>query len=290
MAQRVNITRFGISGRVYTFQYVESASPHFGGLNTQVTRLPGISGGYDEFGFGRTPGATGDIPVTFTLLAPHRSELTALQDAVMAMQDWGIQPLYMQPEDTTLAERFTWARVNNIEMSESAKEGTEYLQQVTVHFQVSDPFWYGIGNCAGLLIGVDFLLGTSYFAGTPAVAATGNLTTATLTPSGNQWTHLLMSITPNAAKSVTNPVIRRIRNGDIADQVSYVGTLNAGDNLTIDPRAQKVTLNGADARSNFDALNPDWMRLLPEANAINVIFANSSDDAAVELRYLDRYK
>lgn len=290
MAQRVNVTRFGISGRVYTFQNVEASSPHFGGLNTQVTRLPGISGGYDEYGAGRTPGQTGDIPVTFYLLAPHRTELAALQDAVLAMADWGTQPLYMQPEDLSLSERFTWARVNNIDLSESAKDGTEYLCQVNMHFQVADPFWYTPGNCAGILIGVDFLLGTSYFGGTPALATSGNLTTTTLTPTGNQWTHLLMSITPGATKSVTNPMIRRIRNGDIADQVSYTGTLVAGDNLTIDPRSGKVTLNGADARANFDALNPDWMRLLPEANAMNIIYANSTDDAAVELRYLDRWK
>lgn len=290
MAQRVNITRFGISSRVYTFQYVESATPHFGGVNSQITKLPGQSGGYNEYGFGAPPDPTGDIPVTFTLLAPHRTELTALQDAVNAMKYWGTQPLYMQPEDTTLPERWTWALVNNIEMSESAKDGTEYLQQVTVHFQVADPYWYGVGNCAGLIIGVDFLLGTSYFAGTPALSATGNLTTTTLTPIGNTWTHCLMTITPPATKSVTNPVIRRIRNGNVADQVSYTGTLNAGDNLTIDPRSQKVTRNGVDARSSFTALNPDWMRLLPEANAMQVIFANSTDNANVELRYLDRYK
>lgn len=290
MAQRVNITRFGISGRVYTFQYVESSSPHFGGVNSAITRLPGTSGGYNEYGFGAPPDPTGDVSVTFNLLAPHRTELTALQDAVNAMKGWGTLPLYMQPEDLSLAERWTWALVNNIEMSESAKDGTEYLQSVTVHFQVADPNWYGVGNCAGLLIGVDFLLGTSYFGGTPALAASGNLTTTTLTPIGSTWTHCLISITPGVGKSVTNPVIRRIRNGDIADQVSYTGTLAAGDNLTIDPRAHSVTLNGADARANFDALNPDWMRLLPEANAIQVIFALSTDDAAVELRYLDRYK
>lgn len=290
MAQRINITRFGISSRVYTFQNVEASVPHFGGLTTQVTRLPGISGGYNEFGAGRLPGTTGDIPVTFYLLAPHRTELTALQDAVMAMEDWGTQPLYMQPEDPSLTERFTWAYVSGIEMGESAKEGTEYLQAVTMHFQVADPYWYTAGNCAGLLIGVDFLLGTSYFGGTPALAASGNLTTTTLTPTGNQWTHCLMSISPGGGQSVTNPMIRRIRNGDIADQVSYTGTLVAGDNLTIDPRSGKVTLNGADARASFDALNPDWMRLLPEANTINVIFANTSDAASVELRYLDRWK
>jgi len=290
MAQRVNITRFGISGRVYNFQYVESASPHFGGLNTQVTRLPGISGGYDEYGSGRTPGTTGDVAVTFNLLAPHRTELTALQDAVMAMQDWGTLPLYMQPEDLSQSERFTWARVNNIDMSESSKDGTEYLQPVTVHFQVADPFWYGPGNAAGALIGVDFKIGVSYFASPSPVAASGNLTTTTLTPTGNMWTHCLISLTQGVGQSVTNPVIRRIRNGDIADQVSYTGTLVAGDNLTIDPRSRSVTLNGADARASFDSLNPDWMRLLPEANAIQIIFANAGDASSVELLYLDRWK
>lgn len=290
MAQRVNITRFGVSSRVYNFLYVEAASPHFGGVNAQVTRLPGVSGGIDEYGTGLAPDSTGDIALTFYLLAPRRTELTALQDAVNAMKGWGIQPLYMQPEDVSLSERWCWARVNDIQMSESAKDGTEYLCQVNMHFQVTDPFWYTPGNCAGLLIGVDFTLGSSYFAGTPATAATGNLTSVTLTPTGSTWTHCLISITPNSGKSVTNPVIRRIRNGDIADQVMYTGTIGALENLTIDPRAQKVTYNGVDARANFGAVNPDWMRLLPEANAIQIIFANSTDDASVELRYLDRWK
>lgn len=289
------LKRFVAAGNTYDLSasdvVLETYNDNFAELVTRTQRLPFAHGGFDQLGSGRSLSEIGTIRQQIHLVSETREGMQAKRDALKKMADWGAGVLYWQPTDTNQAERWTRARLNNITMSDQVHQHSDLHQPVTLTWQASDPFWYTKGN--GIVWGqgaaVKWGDGTSKWGGGSGTTVTGSGTIA-LTNNGNAFTLPTVSIRPAAGKSATDPIVRRMVNGTVVDEVRWIGTLNALDYLFIDAKRLGVWLNGARAYTQqFSARNASWLRLLPGSNSIKVLFVNATDEAVVRIGYPERY-
>lgn len=116
-------------------------SPTFGDVVTRTGRLPGLSGGFDEYGIGQAPNEIGNITLSFTLIAAERDDMQAKRNAVAALTRKGVQQLRWKPDGYT-EFLFCNARVSNIRMPQDPSGQTDLWQTVSMNFQVADPHWY----------------------------------------------------------------------------------------------------------------------------------------------------
>lgn len=282
------ITRFGSGSQTYTFpNTIQTLSTNFGDTVPRIVKLPGQSGGLNEYGGDIIPREVGRITVSFTLTTRERESMTALRDAVMAMLGWGEKRLFMRPTDPDLSERFCYASVNNINMPEQPAKHTDLWQPVTIVFQSPDPIWQTLGNEAPRW-GEFSWGGGALWGGGAGEAVSGVQTDLTISQTGSAVVTPRFRIVCGVGQTCEDPTIQRIVDGQVVDEVSYVGTLVEDDELEINCRALSVKLNGNDAYSSaFDFAHPAWFRLAPGSNSIRITFANSGDAATV---YILRYE
>src|SRR5436190_4474784 len=102
------LTRFGSGTRVYTFPPVTTFSTNFANLVPRTVRLPGVSGGFNEFLGQPAPSEIGKVSASFYLVPNKRAgeNITTLVDRLLSIADWGEQRLWSQPYDTSLRERW----------------------------------------------------------------------------------------------------------------------------------------------------------------------------------------
>lgn len=279
---KVNVVRFGTdSKRVHHFENVGSSTNNFGGVVTSTTRLPGMDGTFDNYGDGDAASEGGDVRVQFHLATQFEKQMTALRDLVNRMKPWGKRPLWMQPSDPSDPIRWCSARVNNTNLSENAKEGTDWLQPATINFQVSFPRWQSRPN-------VNYL-GQSYLDGTVALVASpptyldgqtnlgsGNLSIPrclAYVKNGTQLRLLNYGDAPAPARikfmasrpwylneglhfgdpgvmigaygsvSVRYPSVKRLNDyGDVIEQWRWENTLGINEVLEVDAKSYKVLL------------------------------------------------
>lgn len=286
------ITRFVSDFGTYTFptNTQQSFNPPFSNVLARATRLPGVDGGLDEFGTGWAPSQVANLTFSFVLVSSTLEGMQPLRDAVNAMRGWGTGQLFFQPTDAALTERFVFCRINNISMPQKLSEHTDRFQSVEMSIQVTQPYWYTKGT--------ELLWGNSSWkwddanvwdgnSGAPAPTSITTSGTMTVTVGGNVFTLSRILVINDGGSPVTNPIIRRILNGEVADEVRWYGTIAAGDWLEINPRAQRVLMGvlGTDVIDDFDFLNPDWMRLYPGSNSLQIYLNGTAKIAA---RYLER--
>lgn len=281
----------------YTFpsELVEF-NDNFADTTPQTVRLPGMSGGFNSDGDKASQTAIGKVVVGFWLVTQSRADMDALRDAVNAMVHYGYQRLTYQPTEPTDDVRFCWARVNFISMSERKDEHTDLHQKVSVTFQAPNPHWFvattglwTIGDGTIIDDPTDVEIGGG---GTPeTTVAAGTLTTDTITYNGNAETIVTVVINCGAAETCQNPMIRRIFNGEIVDQFQYTGTIGNNGELIVSGKTKQVMLDGANVLgANFSYEHPDFLRLEPGVNTIQIIFANSGDDATVTYWFDTAYR
>lgn len=264
---------------------------NFRDLVTRTSRLPGLSGGYDELGAGRAPGEIGNVSYSLILKAATEAQMLAARDTLAKIADYGRSRLFIQPTDPDAQERFTWARVQNIQFVERYRDLPQFNLRATINWQVADPRWFTQGTEAWSW-GDGTAWGAAPWGGsaTPQ-ACSGTQTDFTITTEGNATTEPRITVSCGAGQTCQNPTVQRLVNGVMVDQVKYEGTLVAGDELLVDCRALRVLLNGTSAYSTaFTFLHPAWFRLEPGANSIRVLLANSGDAASVTLRYFEAFR
>lgn len=281
------LTKFG---SVYTFPTSQiSVVDNFAELVTRTKRLPGAGGGFDELGDQRGLSEVGSIQADFWLHFTGRGDEQTQLEAIRKMADSGVLPLYMRPTDPTLSERWTRARLSSLSSPFNARDVPHKRVRVKLAFQASEPFWNTAGNGAVWGGGWKWGDGTKWGGGS-GTTVTGTSTTLTFTNNGNAYTQPTISIRPAAGKSVIDPIIRRIVNGAVVDEVRYAGVLAATQRLFIDCASLKVWLEGsAIYGTQFTFKNASWLRLLPGSNTIKVLFALLTDEAVVRLHYKERY-
>lgn len=285
------VSRYG----TYTFPVgmTQEFSPRFGGIAAQTIRLPGTDGGFDQYGDGLAPGEVGSVRVVFGLVDDAGTDLDAQRDAVMAMAGWGKGMLVAQPAISGGAERFCWARVNNITIYERESDLNQVIQAVTVDFQANSPRWY-VNRFGVVRWGFRDAAwgGGGYWGGTAAPqACAGALTVLSLiTNSGTALALPRIQISLAAGQSAEDITIERIVGGiSVEDQISIAGTLVAGDIVYIDCKGASVQKNYADAYSLLSYQYPSWMTLWPGANVLQVRMSNASDACSVRISYEDTY-
>lgn len=290
------ILRFGSGDQLYTFPDTGVAySDNFRDLVPRTTRLPGLTGGFDELGEEPAPSEIGKVNFSFWLHTElegraGRVRMTRLRDAVNEMAAFGWKRLYMQPEDPDADERYCTARINSIQMSERADNRHDLSQRVSVVWQVPDPRWYTQGTEAWSWGDGTLWSGAPWGGSATAQACSGTSTDITITTQGNAITYPRLIISCAAGQSAQNPTVQRlVGSGTVADEISYTGSLSAGDSLTINCRKSSVKLGAANAYDDFSFNYPDWLRLFPGENTLRVTLANSSDACSIRVLYYEAY-
>lgn len=254
----------------YTFPEVgETFTYNFTNLVPATTRLMGLDGGFDADGTRPSPAEIGSIQFSFRLTADDPAAMQAKLDAVNRLAALGERKLYWQPEGNYNL-RWCWAKVNNLGLTYRSDDAF-LVQRIDASFQASDPHWYEDET-------------------SQVIPASNTLTLATVPHTGNAITLAKVTVACGVGQTCTNPIIRRFIGGITYDEVHYTGTLTAGQSLVIDARAKSVTKDGVGVYADFDAADPDWLRLLPGSNDIRVSFANSTDAATVTLAWLPTYR
>ena len=294
------LVRFGAGAQLYTFVPSNQISlrDNFRDLVQQATRLPGLSGGVNEYGTGPSPRAIGNVQAVFWLLADESlppdeqaKQIQALKSDVATMSSYGVKRLYKQPADATEAQRYCEASISSISYTETSAEQPHARLRVQVNWQVTNPRWYSQGTEAPVWGDGSAWGSISSWGGTaPAYSASGTSTDITITPEGNAETFPRIIIECGASQTAENIRIQRIVNGTVVDQVRYAGTLGNNDRLVINTRANSVTKNSVSHyTSDFTYNNAGWFRLLPGTNTIKVLMENAGDAASVEFRYYEAY-
>jgi len=284
------ITRFVSELGTFVFPSTgQTFNAPFSNVLARASRLPGVDGGIDQYGTGWAPTAIANLVFNFVLVSSTLEGMQPLRDAASAMRGWGVGQLYFQPTDTALEERWVHARINNISMSQKLSAHTDRFQPVELSLQVTQPFWN--------LKGTERLWGdggkwddSGLWDGNSSAPAPTSITTSgtmTITNNGNVFTLARVLIINDSGSTISNPIIRRIKDGAIADEVRYYGTIANNDWLEINSRSQRVLMgvSGDDVYSDFDHLNADWFQLLPGSNSIQVYVTGT---AKVAIRYMER--
>jgi hypothetical protein len=262
----MNIVSFG----AYSFPDTQSSIiNNFGDTVPRTTRLPGMSGGFDEYGDDAAAHEIGRVTVRFWLHADTPAAMQGKRDAVRAMARYGRATL------TTLddygVQRSTKARVNSIQMPDDVIARAQRTQQVTVDFQVALPRWYSTASSSPV-----------------TTACSGTATDFTITNNGNADALPIITIDPGA--TLTSGVkVQRIVSATVVDEVDYDASLVASDLLVINCQSLTVQKNSTDAYgTTFTALHPAWLRLLPGANSLRVVLVGA-ETASVAIAFDDTW-
>lgn len=260
---------------------------NFADLVPRTSRLPGMDGGYDEFGFDPAPQEIGNVTYGFLIRTTGGQALVDALDAARAMTRAGVRRLYLTTEGTSGTVRWTWARVNNVQTPLNHNEDGYRSRRVTVDWQVSDPRWfadfdddvYGEGS-----------FGTATFASAgSALAASGTATEGTVTRSGSAPVYPRIFIRPDSGGTVTNPTIELWQRGFLVESVALSGTAGTASMFTLDCQRMEVLKDGASVYDSLTAQSPWWFRLQPGDNVIRVRFGGTADAGTVRFAYHDAW-
>ena len=242
---------------------------NFGNAVPRTTRLPGMDGGFDEYGDDAAAHEIGRVTWRMFLHATTPAEMQAKRDAVMAMVRSGRATLTV--ETVGGGQRFTTARVNSIQMPDDVIARSHRTQQVTLDFQVALPRWYSVAGASPV-----------------TTACSGVLTDFTITNGGNADAQPVITIDPSV--TLTSGVkVQRIVSSVVVDQVDYDASLLASDLLVVNCQSLTVTKNAVDAYGNvFSSNHPAWLRLLPGANTIRVVLVGA-ETASVAVAWDDTW-
>lgn len=248
-----------------------SLSWNFANLVTRTGRLPGVDGGFDEYGDERAPSEIGKIQATMWLKAFTAAEMTAARDAVAGMAAMGVQSLVIEPYRGG-AVRSCRARLDAFTHTETYAQFPMQRQRITLNFQAAYPRW-GAANADNATV----------------ISASGTATNATKTNAGNAVAVPVITLAATTNISASGLKIRRMVGATIADEISYAAALTSGDTLVIDCRDLSIKRNGSDAYSSAVTFsNAGWLRVQPGSNTIRVVLGGG-ETADVTIAFDDAW-
>lgn len=281
---------FGSSDQLYVFP-ADAQINYFDDFDRRGNKLIKMAGSNSRFsqgGTGRGQSDGGQVRIELWLEFDSLSDVTDKINSIRQIGEWGLMPLWRQP--SAGAPQFCWAMLNSEALNQDVHNVPHLRQRIPLVFDVPDPFWYAAGSERLWGDGGLWNDGGSWGESTTAPAPTTitNTGTLSLTVGGTAYTFARLEIANNSGADAGDITIQRIENGAVADQIHWTGTLADGEQLHIDPRSQRVQRGptGADVISLFTAQHPDWMRLLPGTNTLNVFMAGEAD---VSARWMERY-
>ncbi len=263
------MANLGVTFNTYAFTAIERFDTNFNTHVPATTRMIGQSGGFNAYSTRPTPTDIGTVQVTFVLTVSDEDDMQAALDDVHALGSLGLKKLYFQPQGTA-AQCWCYASVNNINLPLRAEDGLLF-QRGDITFHVPDPNWYEDED-------------------TQVKAASGVLTTDTITHTGNGIALMKVTIACGLAQTAQNPTIRRIVSGITVDEMKWTGTVGNSETLIMDARTKSVTLDGVGDFANFTFLDPSWFRLFEGDNTINIVMTGAGSRADVTFAWYPTYK
>jgi len=248
---------------------VETVRDNFKNVVTRTRRLPGVSGGYDNYGSLPAPTAIGDVFLSFAITAQTEQDYIDRLDALNALAAQGKQTLSVTPGEGR-AQRSCQARINNINDTRRSNSYPCWVN-TTINFQVDDPRWLEAQAAQ-----VEAVSGTS--------------TTFTVDAGGMVFAIPKITVSCSAMQSVTSFRIDRLVDAAVADQINYSGAIGNSESLVIDVGAKSIKLEDDAVYSDMTAY--DWARwFILEAgeNTIRVVL-NSGGAATVTIQWQPAYK
>lgn len=250
-------------------------SPSFGDVVPRTGRMPGLDGGFDEYGTGQAPSEVGNITMTFTLIATDRDDMQAKRDAVLALKRKGVQELLWKPQGFT-EFRFCRARINNIRIAQTPSAHTDLWQNVSINFQVADPHWYSYPFEVWYLDSGEILDGSLTLGGPTTYKI--NKAGPELTIDGSADTLPIFTFAPNAVGATCTDITiqRKDENGTVQDEWIWRGLLSYGDRLVVNCRDYTVYhwqygVGRVDVIEDFTHKRAEFMRLVPGYNNLYFI-------------------
>lgn len=277
----------------YQFAYDQDYRDNFADVLARTSRVVGVSGGVDEFGRGVALSEVGNVQAGFFLISESREGMTTLRDDIKKLLSWGVKKLWMQPSDPTAKPRWTYARINNINMPEKRERHTDLWQKVTLSFQCADPRWYSHPS-AWLLDSGEVLDDGLTIGGYRASSTTvNNGSTISLTNNGSTATPLYLRFDAGANSVTDLRVSLRDVDGVEIGRWRFEDTLSANQILEVDSTALSVTVTDTTINGRYDAFNPQigtgFLELPSGANTI-VITGSFSGNITMYADYLDAWR
>lgn len=288
------LTRFGIGDRVLNFADIGQQSTYRDNFRNgvpRVTRLPGVSGGYDELGIAEMPSEVGNIRVQLWALAETPAAMFLHKKRIGVIKSFGTAVLTKQPIGGG-ETMYVLAKVNNIEYAENVKNTPFRQLQFAIDFQVPDPRWRAIGTTGGIWDDGTIWDDGSIWDGEDVEEAVSGLTTEiTVSPDGNAITLPTITFLCGVGETASQLRIQRLVGGAVVDELSYSTTLVANDSLIIDCESKTIKLNGADAYgSAFEFKTAAWLALMPGIdNTIRVKMGLAGDAGSIAVNYEEMY-
>lgn len=288
------LLRFGTGDRVFFFERENQVSlnDNFTNVLTRTSRLPGVDGGFDEFGDDKSPNAVGNVSVSFWVKKNSLAEMTRRIRELDAMVSWGVSRLYKQPTDPNEPELFADARVDNISRPQHVLRSTHRQINISMDFQIRVPGWLVQGTESFLWgDGTAWSSGATWGGTAVPISVVGVENSFSVQPLGNALTWPRILIVVPSGKSAENIRVQRIVASQVVDEVSWATTLAADDRLLINARKQSVTLNGANAYgADFAFVSGRWFGLQGGLeNDIRVLMDNPTDEIEITFKYFERY-
>jgi tail protein len=286
------ITQFGLTtGRTYRFPERSQVefSDNFRQIIEGIKAVIGKSGGVDQFGTGPALIRQGEVRVSFWLkdiASPLLME--AEMQAVNAMTEYGIAPLYRELDDGT--RQYCMARLSNAPETYTYRNFPEKRMQITLTFAVPDPFWRKedtSGAIWGKAVWGSFTWGGASYT---SVNASGKSTSTTITNNGNASIPVRIEVETSSIQTCQYPTIQRIKSGAVVEQVRWYDTVAASKKLHFDTARHRVTLQGVASYDALTSLTADWLTLEPGSDSLKILFENSTDAATVKIHYQESYR
>lgn len=282
------IVSFVSAGVTYPLEFLQDWQDSLAVVAPQVKRVIGLHGGFDSYGGDIAYAEIGTIQGKIVLVVQDEADMTAKLDLLRSMRAGQKGRLYMQVEDEAESIRFALARVDEIQNPQSEKGHTGFWLKAQVSFQVNDPFWYTQGTESAAW--GFFSWGNATWGGSAIPhAVSGTSSEFIETAGGSVDTPVRIQVQCGVGETAENITLQRLVDGEVVEAVSYAGVLIEGDELEINARELRVTLNTADVFDNLSILNNRWLSVEPGDNTIRVLMDNAGDAASVTLRYLHRF-
>lgn len=295
MTQPLPIVRFGDPGGPGYYDFPNTMyqfSTNLGDALLTSIRLPGVSGGWDNYGSEPAPIEIGQVRLSFYLLASNPYEMTSKRDEVYKMMTWGRQRLYMKPSDPALEERWCWAKINSIQMPQNAESASDHYQEVTIIWQVLEAKWYSPYPSTSGLWGSSFVWGTTTWGSGGVLASVSGVgpTNISVTNNGNDIAIPNIYVFTGSSQSIDSIRISRLVLGTLKDEVFFNGSLGSNQSLEIDCNSKSVKRNGVSGYSLFSFHNPAMMRLMPGTQDLSVTLGAEENACTVVIAYRNTWK
>ena len=289
----MRLTAFGIGSQKYTFpnESEVEAQDNFREIIDTGKSVIGKSGFIDQYAQGAAPSKDGSVQATFWLNGDNPSDMATKINAVGAMSDWGLRPLYRYVDGQGL--QYCMARLMNAGEIYKYGDRPEARMRIPLKFDVPDPWWLK-SNALGTYWGNAVwgsAAGHGWGGGDYAsLAASGLVSSKTVTNNSKMTIPVRLEVETNVFQTCQFPTIQRIKNGAIVEQVQWYGSLATSARLHIDSARQRVTLKGVPRYDLLTVKTADWLTLEPGDNSFKVRFENSGDAATVKWHYQEAYR